>query len=238
MLEIIATTAEEAVIAEQGGADRIELIAAFEEGGLTPGMETVKSVLESVRIPVRVMIRPHSRGFVYSPEDIRMMCRDIRSVREAGGNGIVTGLLDKEGGIDRTGLEMLLAAADGMKVTFHRAFDQAADQFKALEVLSGYPQITDVLTSGGQETAPQGIDRLRQLRAAAAGGGPGILAGSGLTVSNIGAFITRTGIERLHFGSAVRIGGDPLAAIDPARLAAVRGQVSRCLQGEISEESN
>jgi len=226
MLEVIATTLEDAVVAERCGADRIELIAAFTEGELTPSIGTVAAVLETVRIPVRVMIRPHSRGFVYTADDVRVMGRDIRHIRAVGGTEVVLGLLRQGGAIDQAGLEELLGVADGMRVTFHRAFDEAVDQYVALELLCQYPQITDVLTSGGQPTAPQGSDQLRELHAMSAGRGPSILAGSGLGAANIETFMRATGIRRLHVGSSVRVGSDPLAAIDPARLTAVREIVS------------
>lgn len=227
MLEVIATTLEDAVVAERCGADRIELIAAFTEGGLTPSIGMVAAVLETVRIPVRVMIRPHSRGFVYTSDDVRVMSSDIRHVRAVGATELVLGLLRHDATVDRAGLEELLGAADGMRVTFHRAFDEANDQFAAMELLSHYPQITDVLTSGGQPTAPQGSERLQELHARFAGRGPSILAGSGLGAANIEAFMRTTGIRRLHVGSSVRIGSDPLAAIDPARLTAVREIVGK-----------
>ncbi|MFS0728212.1 copper homeostasis protein CutC [Paenibacillus sp. 1P07SE] len=223
LLEVIATTYEDAVIAERNGADRIELITAFTEGGLTPSIGTVAAVLEEVRIPVRVMVRPHARGFMYSADDIRIVRSDIEQIRSVGGREIVLGLLRSDRTIDLKGLEELLAAAKGMKATFHRAFDEVRDQHEALSLLMQYPQITDILTSGGQSTAPEGAARLRSLHAAAsATGSIGILAGSGLSAANIADFMQQTGIRRLHVGTSVRRAGSPLTEIEPERLQAIR----------------
>ncbi|MNI49386.1 Copper homeostasis protein CutC [compost metagenome] len=220
LLEVIATTVDDAVIAERHGADRIELITGIREGGLTPSLGLIEGVREAVRIPVRVMVRPHARSFCYDEADAQTMLRDIRHIAAVGGLSLVMGMLRPDGKVDEELLKRLLQAADGLEVTFHRAFDEAEDQLAALETISRYPQITDILTSGGQNTAPEGAERIAVLERLSAS--VNILAGSGLTAEGLSDFITDTAVSRVHFGSAVREGGDPLKPIDPARLQAVR----------------
>ena len=87
MLEVIVTTLEEALLAEQGGAGRLELVANLAAGGLTPDLGLVQRVIAAVRIPVNVMIRPHARGFHYREEELRTMLEGIRAVREGGPAG-------------------------------------------------------------------------------------------------------------------------------------------------------
>jgi copper homeostasis protein len=222
LLEIIATTVKDAVMAERGGADRIELITAIREGGLTPSLALIERVRESVTIPVRVMIRPHARSFQYDEEDIEVMRRDITHIGSVGGLEIVIGMLRQDGTVDEENLKTLLHAADGMDVTFHRAFDEVRNQPEALQVLSRYPEITDILTSGGAATAPEGADQLAKLNGLAVGQSLAILAGAGLTEHNLGAFLQQSGVRRVHFGSAVRVDGDPLMPIDMDRLQAIR----------------
>jgi len=223
LLEIIATTVKDAVIAEQGGADRIELITAISEGGLTPSLALIEKVRESVAIPVRVMVRPHARSFQYDPEDIEVMRRDITHIATVGGLGIVMGMLRQDGSVDEENLKTLLYAADGMEVTFHRAFDEVRNPLEAMRTLSRYPEITDILTSGGASTAPLGTEQLSELRRLTEGQSISILVGAGLTEHNLEAFIRDTDITRVHFGSAVREEGNPLKGIDEGRLYKIRG---------------
>ncbi|MDF9842124.1 MULTISPECIES: copper homeostasis protein CutC [unclassified Paenibacillus] len=223
LLEVIATTVNDAVTAERHGADRIELITGILEGGLTPSLGLIEAVREAVTIPVRVMVRPHARSFCYDGEDVAVMLRDIRHIRAAGGLSLVTGVLRADHSVDVELLERLLEAADGMDVTFHRAFDEIPDQLAALNVLCRYKQITDLLTSGGKATAPEGAERIAVLqRLSSTRQQPSILAGSGLTAEGLKDFLEKTAVRSVHFGSAVRVDGNPLGPVDPGRLKAVR----------------
>jgi len=221
ILEVIATCVEDALTAEANGADRIELITAVTEGGLTPGIGMVEQVSRAVQIPVHVMIRPHSRTFVYNQLDLDTMIAEIRAVAATGAAGIVVGALTADGKIDESALSDLLAVAGGLQVTFHRAFDELSDQLAGLQTLTRYPQVTRVLTSGGIKPAPQAIEEIRALVDAAKGSGLRILAGHGLTLEGISSFVQQTGVEEVHFGSAVRVGQNSLAPIDPDQLRAL-----------------
>ncbi|MBY0205690.1 MULTISPECIES: copper homeostasis protein CutC [Paenibacillus] len=132
-LEVIAVDAADAQAAEQGGADRIELVSAMSEGGLTPSYGQIEQVVSKVSIPVYVMIRPHSRSFCYSVDDLHAIIQDIRVARELGAAGIVIGVLTNEGEVDRSFLQTCLLSAQGMGVTFHRAIDSSAHVVRALE---------------------------------------------------------------------------------------------------------
>lgn len=223
LLEVIATTVNDAVTAERHGADRIELITGMLEGGLTPSLGLIEAVREAVSIPVKVMVRPHAQSFCYDAEDVALMLRDIRHIWAVGGLSLVIGMLRVDRSIDKELLERVLEAADGMDMTFHRAFDEIPDQLAALNVLSRYKQITDVLTSGGKATAPEGAERIAVLqRLSSIQRQPSILAGSGLTAEGLKDFLEKTAVRSVHFGSAVRVDGNPLRPVDPGRLEAVR----------------
>ncbi|WGU92201.1 copper homeostasis protein CutC [Paenibacillus dendritiformis] len=219
LLEVIGTTREEVVTAARNGADRIELITAITEGGLTPSLGLVHEAVEAVDIPVNVMIRPHSRSFMYDADDMRTIVADVRLIRSTGANAIVFGALTPEGTIDKAALEQVLEAADGLPMTFHRAVDETRDIYEALDVLLGYPQITSVLTSGGQPSALQATDVIAEMVRRAEGSSLSILAGSGLTVESVGGFIQETGVRHVHFGSNVRQGTRSLSPLDPERLS-------------------
>ncbi|OPA80800.1 copper homeostasis protein [Paenibacillus selenitireducens] len=222
ILEVIATTLTDAVLAEQGGADRIELITGFAEGGLTPSQGLIEAVVGSVHIPVQVMIRPHSQSFTYNEADFRTMLTDIRVVKKAGARGIVIGALTEAHRIDVDIMHRLLAEAEGMDVTFHRAFDEVEDQVEALGLLSQFPQIRRVLTSGGTAPAPQAMPQIKRLVEASLQYGIEILAGYGLAREGLEAFIEHTGVREVHFGSAVRENGKSTAPVDVERVAAIQ----------------
>ena len=222
LLEVIATNLADAIAADQSGADRIELVTGMLEGGLTPSIGLIERAAGSVSIPVNVMVRPHSLSFHYDRYDIQTMVADIRQIRKTGAKGIVIGALTQEGRVDMKLLQVLLAEAGEMDVTFHRAFDETADMSEALDALSGFPQISRILTSGGLAPAPQAVETIRTLNHLASKTHISLLAGHGLTVEGIGAFVRETGVTEVHFGSAVRMDGHPLKPIDPQRIAAIR----------------
>ncbi|MEJ8307075.1 copper homeostasis protein CutC [Saccharibacillus sacchari] len=163
LLEVIACTPEDAVAAERGGADRIEWIADPQVGGVTPDLSMAAEMRRAVRLPIRVMVRPRGGGFVYSEEEQEQMRRDIRRIAAVGGLDVVTGVLTPEGTVDESALDGLLNAGRSFAFTFHRAFDEAENLPRALEVLSAYPQVTDILTSGGAPSAPEGAAMLAEL---------------------------------------------------------------------------
>ncbi|MFD0673549.1 copper homeostasis protein CutC [Cohnella sp. GCM10027633] len=190
---------------------------------MTPSAGLIEAAVAAVAIPVNVMIRPHSRSSRYDENDVAVMLRDIAIVREAGAAGVVFGALTADGGgIDTSLLETVLRAADGLDVTFHRAFDELSDQLAALDVLAKYPRISRILTSGGRSPAPQAMPRLRELHEAAGRSHLRILGGHGLTPDTLEAFIRETGVQEVHFGSAVRSDGTFGSPIDAGKMARVR----------------
>lgn len=219
ILEVIATTPADAIIADQAGADRIEWIAAQQEGGLTPSLDVIEQMTESVSIPVNMMVRPHSHHFVYDDADLTQMVQDIRHISRTDVAAIVTGVLTADREIDIIALERLLDAADGKPFTFHRAFDELDDLERGLEILSRYPQITHILTSGGQPSVIQATEPMITLDRLARQSHIQLIAGAGLTLQNLASFIKETCIQEVHLGSAMRINSDIQLALDPARIA-------------------
>jgi copper homeostasis protein len=154
-IEICSDSLMSAMTAEKGGADRIELCTGLAEGGVTPSQGTIASVVENVKIPVNVLIRPRPGNFCYTPEEISSMIRDIEFCKSAGVAGIVCGALDREGNVDMQVSKELLDAAGSMDSTYHRAFDVVNDPLQALEsiIKLGYKRI---LTSGQMISAFEG----------------------------------------------------------------------------------
>lgn len=201
MLEIIASTVEEAVVAEQAGADRIELVSALSEGGLTPSYGLIRQVVSTVEIPVHVLVRPHSKSFVYSKSDEETIITDIDLIRELGAAGIVVGSLTADGRVDEGFLGRIIKHKGELSLTFHRAIDSSRDILEAAEVLADFPEVDRILTSGGQATALEGKETIARLIADY----PDliILPGSGITLENAEALLEATKASELHVGSAV-----------------------------------
>lgn len=202
IIEIIVKNEREAVQAQEFGADRIELISALGEGGLTPSYGAIVRVVENVKIPVQVMIRPHSNSYTYSEEDFNIIKEDILISRELGANGIVFGCLKENNTIDEKILEAVLKLADGMDVTFHRAFDRVKNQQEAYRTLCKYKRnIKRILTSGGEQIATDALENLKDLvELSRIENGPTIMPGSGVTPDNIEKLALMTNAREFHYG--------------------------------------
>jgi copper homeostasis protein len=227
LLEVIATTVADARAAERGGADRLELITAMGEGGLTPSIGMIEAVVDAVKIPVNVIVRPHSRSFVYDADDYAVMLRDVRAIAKTRANAIVIGMLNANGDVDKNGLMRVTDAADGKQITFHRAFDEARDLFAAFDVLARFESVTNVLTSGGKASALDAAPVIAKLVAQAKGTRCTVLAGAGLTVDAVAGFVASTEVSAVHFGSGLRLDGKALAPVDDARVRRVRDLLTR-----------
>lgn len=194
LLEICCYSTECAVIAQQNGADRIELCAAPLEGGLTPSYGVLKSTRQRVTIPVHPIIRPRGGDFCYTDGEFAAMLEDVALVRSLGYPGLVIGVLNPEGQVDMPRMRKIMAAAGPLAVTFHRAFDMCANPQQAIEQLAELG-VARVLTSGQQPSAEKGISLIRELIAAR--DTPTIMAGAGVRASNLSLFLD-AGVKEVH----------------------------------------
>jgi copper homeostasis protein len=203
LLEVCIDDIAGAAIAEQAGADRIELCAGLSEGGTTPSLGTVVTVLDRVKhIDVQVLIRQRGGDFVYSPAEVEAMCVDIEGISALGAPpgvklGFAIGALTADGLIDRQAVMRMCAAAPGAPITFHKAFDLTPNLDEALETLIGLG-VDRVLTSGGLGTATEGVDVLARLVKRAAGRIQ-ILAAGGIRAHNVTEIVERSGVSEVHF---------------------------------------
>ncbi|MGV9412949.1 copper homeostasis protein CutC [Nocardia sp. NPDC003693] len=189
-------------IAEAAGADRVELCSGLSVGGLTPSAALIEAaVLEVVDTEVHVLIRPRPGDFRYSAEEVALMRADVELARRVGAHGVVVGALDERGNLDASANAELLAAADGIEVTFHRAFDVCADPFAGFDLLleSGF---TRLLTSGRQDSVLDGVPLITQL-VNLADGRIDVMACGGVRADNARRVIELTQVRDLH--AAVRI---------------------------------
>lgn len=195
ILERCCTSAEQALEALKNGAARIELCRDLSVGGITPEHSMIIAAMKT-GIPVNVLIRPRGGDFVYTNEEIQQMVSDIEFCRKAGVNGIVIGILHPDGSVNIEAMRLLINAADGMSITFHRAFDRCSNPQQALEDIISLG-CNRLLTSGQQDTAPQGQALIAELVKQAAGRII-IMPGSGVTPENINSLAVATGAREFH----------------------------------------
>jgi copper homeostasis protein len=199
-IEICVADVESAIAAEAGGADRIELCDNLAVGGTTPSVGTIAEICRWLSLPVHVLIRPRAGGFLYTNREIAVMRRDIEAAKALGAAGVVLGVLDAEGGINREQTAELVALARPLSVTFHKAIDQARDPLEAIDALIAMG-VDRVLTSGGKATALEGSAVLRGL-VERAGGRLAVMAGGRLAIDHLDAVIRTSGVREIHLGSA------------------------------------
>lgn len=196
LVEACATTSTEAHAAFKAGAHRIELCRALETGGLTPSSETLKQVLSGITIPVFAMVREHEGPFTASRDQLHEMKKTMERLAGSGANGFVLGVLDDSNRIERKALRELLKAAEGLPVTFHRAFDLLDNPIRGLQTLLE-TGVARVLTSGGAGTAWGGRSTLKNLVDASPGGFT-VMAGGGVRAPHVVELLRETGVRELH----------------------------------------
>ncbi len=203
MLEVCVETFQDAQIAIQAGAKRIEYCSALALGGLTPTPGMMERIGD-IAAPCMVMIRPRPGNFRYEADELVIMKREITLARDQGAAGVVFGACDGAGGLDTDALQSLMAECDGLQTTLHRAFDQVSDQKRSLEqaIELGFDRI---LTSGGAIDALSGSGQLTQLGAWAKDQ-IDILPGAGITASNAPEILRATGGSELHASCKVSKG--------------------------------
>ena len=205
ILEVCANSVASAIAAQEGGAFRVELCENLNEGGTTPSYGAIATARKLIAIQLNILIRPRSGDFLYTDLEFEVMKTDIKLCIQAECDGIVVGILNKDGTIDVPRCTELveLARQAGLSTTFHRAFDMCADQFKALEQIidMGFDRI---LTSGGKSTAIEGARRIAELVEKAAGRII-IMPGSGINENNVADLMHFTGTTEIHSSAKVHI---------------------------------
>ncbi|MBS9360255.1 copper homeostasis protein CutC [Listeria welshimeri] len=211
MLEVIVQNPRDAYLAEQYGANRMEVVSAISEGGLTPSFGAIKEIVRVSNLPAMMMIRPHSFSFVYDESARIVMERDIAFAKEVGVQGIVYGGITEDGNIDRALLEKVIDWKGDLNLTFHRALEATKDIEASYKVLREYGKdINQLLTSGGTRSALDSLPRLKRWIQDSKENPDSfqILVGSGVKPENIATFQATLNHTDYHVGSAAREASD------------------------------
>ena len=187
--------------AREADAERVELCANLLEGGTTPSLGTILVARKVADIKLHVMIRPRGGDFLYDEDEVATMEADIASAKSAGVDGVVFGVLARDGRVDRETTERLVARARPVSVTFHRAFDMTPEPLIALETLIELG-VDRILTSGQEPTAYEGAERIAELIKAAVDRVI-IMPGGGINPRNVARVAAVTGASEIHFAARV-----------------------------------
>ncbi|USQ88996.1 copper homeostasis protein CutC [Streptomyces phaeoluteigriseus] len=225
VLEVIALDAQDAVAAQAGGADRLEVVTDIAADGLTPPVPTFAAVRAAVDIDLRVMLRL-SDGFAAG--DAGRLVRAAGELRAAGADQFVLGFLDAEGGVDLAAVERVVAELDGCPWTFHRAIDHTADRDALRKQCEGLPGLDTYLTAGSAAGVDEGLAVLvaEAGRRGEQGYEQQLLVGGGLRLDHV-PVLRAAGLDAFHIGGAARPGG----WVEPVS-AEVVGEWRRVLDGE------
>ena len=183
--------------AKDAGAQRVELCADLLEGGITPSLGMIRQAWTVTGIDINVMIRPRGGDFLFNDDEFASMQVDIKTAKAEGANGVVIGLLASAGEIDVARTRELVALARPLSVTFHRAFDVAAEPFSALETLIELC-VDRVLTSGQEPSVLEGLTLIVELMKRA-GDRIVIMPGGGITARNVERIVAAARPREMHF---------------------------------------
>ncbi len=210
-IEVCAASVESAIIAQQSGADRIELNSALELDGLTPPAGLWNLASNAIRIPIIAMARPRGGDFIYTESEWQTLLADARWLLDHDAAGIAFGCLDSDGQIDLGRCREMRELAGDRELVFHKAFDEVSDWAAGLEVLiqSG---INRVMTSGQMPTAMEGLETLASIERQSAGRIEVLPAGR-VGSKNAAEILKRVGCSQLHGSFASGSDGDVAAEI-------------------------
>jgi copper homeostasis protein len=232
ILEICCYNLESVINAAAAGADRIELCADPGAGGTTPGIGLIKTVRKKVDIAIYPIIRIRGGDFLFSDEEFQVMLQEVESCKSAGCEGIVFGMLQSDGRVDKLHASKLVEKAYPLGVCFHRAFDWTRNPFEALEDIIDLG-CERILTSGQQPTAIMGASLIRDL-IKLAGGRIEVMPGSGIRAHNIKDLKKETGAMQFHSSARTLKKTSmefiqPFMAEDQSMVIADRGEIEQMI---------
>lgn len=230
MLEVIVQNPRDAYLAEKYGANRMEVVSAISEGGLTPSYGAIKEIVGASNLPAMMMIRPHSFSFVYDEPARIVMERDIEFAKEAGVKGIVYGGITADGDINQALLEKVIEWKGDLDLTFHRALEATKDIEASYQVLRTYGKdINQLLTSGGTASALDSLPRLKRWIEDSQKKPDSfqILVGSGVKPENIAIFQSTLNHTDYHVGSAAREASDFSKDILKEKIDTLQQQINK-----------
>jgi copper homeostasis protein len=219
LLEVIVQTVADAHAATEGGADRLEVVRAIHDGGLTPLLSLVRAIRSETSLPLRVMVRENA-GYELAPGELPALRQAASAFADAGVDGLVIGFA-RSGDALLEDVERVLESAPDVRITFHRAFDALTDPLGTIPRIVGLRNVDHILTSGGDGSAEARAARLSQY-VKRAGPGVAIIAGGGVDEESLSLFARVGCVSEVHVGRAAREGGAPDGPVSAARVRGLK----------------
>jgi copper homeostasis protein len=210
LLEVIALDAADAAAADEGGADRLEVVTGMDRDGLTPTPEDLAAIRAATALPLRVMLRG-SAGFQTDPAEVEHLRTAARRLADSGADAFVLGFLDADGDLDLAAMHAVATAVD-LPWTCHRVIDHARDRASSWQQLRELPGLDTILTAGSADGVAHGLPNLRRHAADPEDAGR-VLAGGGLRPDHV-PMLAAAGITQFHVGSPVRREGSWSEPVD------------------------
>ncbi len=217
LIEICANSYQSAINAQEAGAHRIELCSELAVGGITPSYGLLKQVIDTLLIPVYVLIRPRSGNFTYSNSEFKIMKKDIQLSKNLGCHGIVSGVLNSDNTIDIERTQELITISNPLSFTFHRAFDWASNPTESIRQLISLG-VDRILTSGKEVSAEKGIELLNKLKEIGRNKII-ILPGGGINIGNVNLF-KEMGFAEIHCSASTvkKVNEIPLVSMNSSKF--------------------
>ena len=201
ILESCVEALEEAKCAEAAGAAQLEVCSRLDVEGLTPELSVLTKILDTVRIPCKVMINNRPGNYFYDVLDIKIMEESIKQLKLLNIAGVVFGAnkINEKGfiSLDMAVINRICKAADPLPVTIHKAIDICNNILDEITSLKTIPNVNYILTSGGKATAEEGIDMLKKMKDRA-GMKINIIAAGKILSSNLEEIKTKTNLTYFH----------------------------------------
>jgi copper homeostasis protein len=226
-IELCAASLAAIRLARELNFDRIELCQNLEQGGITPSFGMIEYAI-SHGVETHVLIRPRPGGFYYSEDEQEIMLLEIVNCKQMGANGIVIGALTETGEIDEDFLIKAMHQANGMEVTFHRAFDDSYDWKKSMNVLINHG-VQRILTAGLARNVELGRPVLSQMIKFSAGRIE-LMIGGGISAANAPKLVLELKPNAIHFSGTTKTQMDEDSLFSETILKVDEARVKRILK--------
>lgn len=226
-LELCAASLDAIRLARKYTFDRIELCQNLEQGGTTPSPGMIEYAV-AMGLETHVLIRPRPGGFFYDKDEVEIMLRDIKECKAIGAHGVVVGVYGEDGRMDQSALEKMKRQADGLQITFHRAFDDLSRFQKGMDKLMDL-EFDRILSSGLARNVDLGFENLIAMRDYAAGRIE-IMCGGGVNASNIARLRDELNPDAIHFSATQKVELDQDSKFSENVLAIDENKLVRILQ--------
>ena len=229
VLEVTVWHAQDVVGAQEGGADRLFLVAPIDDGiGLSPDLPTVSSVVRASSVPVRVCLRLNDSFTTTGGEFTRLIGLG-EEFMALGAQGVAFGFLDTNLEIDVDTCGALASALPTVPWTFHHAFDAVLEPRRAWTRVRTLPGIASVYSGGSPQGLSHGYDDLLALAEADPHVAALLAVSGGLSAEQVPWF-ARAGVTQFHIAEQARPGGSAKAYVDAALVRSWRLLVDSATQ--------